>query len=192
MKTKFWFPRGRFTTSIGFFISALCMLAPIQSGYAHNKVVVVPMAGDDVVVLEPSTPVANVDTNADDYELRFDPGPTVIVTSVFDKTTKLEWQRGSGPTLNWYDAWEYCDDLNLRNKFDWRLPSVLELQSIVDYGSSNPAIDTATFPEPQPRYWSSTTAASNPLVARWVGFSDGSYGGATKASSSLNNVRCVR
>ena len=53
---------------------------------------------------------------------------------------------------------------------DWRIPNVKELQSIVDYGTFNPAI-APSFPGSTAAsgYWSSTSFASNP-VGVWVVF----------------------
>ena len=43
------------------------------------------------------------------------------------------------------DALTHCEALDLAGHSDWRLPNVFELESIVDYGSVLPAIDTAFF-----------------------------------------------
>jgi Protein of unknown function (DUF1566) len=66
---------------------------------------------------------------------------------------------------------------------DWRIPHVKELQSIVDYGQNNPAIDP-TFPgltavgEP---FWSSTTLhQGSPTFAWHVSFSLGSVNASFK------------
>ena len=49
---------------------------------------------------------------------------------------------------------------------DWRLPTVLEIASIIDYGRYGPAVDPAFFPNIMPAgYWSSVTHASNPSYA---------------------------
>ena len=82
---------------------------------------------------------------------------------------------------------------------DWRIPNVKELQSIVDYGNGNPAVDAAfntncTAPctvttcsrtQYSAPYWSSTTTAGGSATAWFVYFgglsvwiSPGSEGGA--------------
>lgn len=49
---------------------------------------------------------------------------------------------------------------------DWRLPTQEQLQSIVDYGRSYPAIDTNYFPYTQAEgYWTSESLANSILVA---------------------------
>lgn len=79
--------------------------------------------------------------------------------TVTDTLTGLMWQQNSwGITRTWEGALAYCEDLDLADYSDWRLPSVTELQSIVDYQEYMSAIDeeifsgTSTYP-----YWTSTT-----------------------------------
>jgi len=112
--------------------------------------------------------------------------------TVTDNCTGLMWQKETadvngddkvtvknGPDtahlpdeIYWCGAMDYCKNLSLAGHDDWRLPNVRELQSIVDYGRFNPAIDTVlgAFSE---RYWSSTTFAENPEVALIVHFQNG-------------------
>ena len=72
--------------------------------------------------------------------------------TVTDTCTGLMWQRdwadvsGDGQStvedrLVWCDAPAYCENLSFAGHDDWRLPNVRELQSIVDYGRVDPAID---------------------------------------------------
>jgi hypothetical protein len=72
--------------------------------------------------------------------------------TVTDTCTGLMWQRdwadvsGDGQStvedrLVWCDASAYCENLSFAGHDDWRLPNVRELQSIVDYGRVDPAID---------------------------------------------------
>jgi len=66
---------------------------------------------------------------------------------------------------------------------DWRLPNILELISIVEYGVSNPAINSAIFPAtPSANFWSDSAYS--------VDFSSG--GAAASSSSSSYTVRLVR
>lgn len=63
-----------------------------------------------------------------------------------------------GVTSNWANAIINCEALNFAGYNDWRLPNVKELMSIVDYGSSSPAIDAPIFPNCKSDfYWTSTT-----------------------------------
>jgi hypothetical protein len=66
--------------------------------------------------------------------------------SVHDNVTCLDWQK-TAPTgsYSWDQAIAYCDGLTLAGHDDWRLPTRIELTSIVDYTLS-PAIDRGSFP----------------------------------------------
>jgi hypothetical protein len=110
--------------------------------------------------------------------------------TVSDRATGLVWSKAdSGHGMNWQDALAWVQKKNAE-KFlgheDWRLPSVKELQSIVDYTRSpdtsrSPAIDpifscTAITNEAHqadyPFYWSATTHAglSGGAAAMYVAF----------------------
>lgn len=57
---------------------------------------------------------------------------------------------------------------------DWRLPTTEELRSIVDYGKTNPTIDTDFFPNTVASfYWSASVYAKDPNFARVVHFNVG-------------------
>jgi hypothetical protein len=49
----------------------------------------------------------------------------------------------------------------------WRLPTIQELLTLVDYGRHDPAID-AIFECKSDYYWSSTPAALSPAVYAWI------------------------
>ena len=44
---------------------------------------------------------------------------------------KLEWSDKNLETLNWYQAEEYCKNLNEQGKQDWRMPTIDELRTLV-------------------------------------------------------------
>jgi hypothetical protein len=97
--------------------------------------------------------------------------------TITDRATGLMWSKGdSRQGMNWQDALAWVQKKNAERFLghdDWRLPSVKELQSIVDYSrspdtSDSPAIDpsfncTAITNEAHqpdyPFYWSATTHA---------------------------------
>jgi hypothetical protein len=97
--------------------------------------------------------------------------------TITDRATGLIWSKtDSGQGMNWQDALAWVQRKNTEKALghdDWRLPSVKELQSIVDYSRSpdtsrSPAIDpvfnctTITNEARQadyPFYWSATTHA---------------------------------
>jgi hypothetical protein len=64
------------------------------------------------------------------------------------------------------------------NHCDWRLPSIVELQGIVDptapgCGSGSPCIDPTFGPTQSDVYWSATTIALHPTDAWYVNFDGG-------------------
>jgi hypothetical protein len=57
---------------------------------------------------------------------------------------------------------------------DWRVPTLMELDSIVDLGRTNPSIDISYFPNTESvRYWSSSPYAGYSDVAWFVYFGHG-------------------
>ncbi|WP_437785229.1 DUF1566 domain-containing protein [Sorangium sp. So ce1097] len=65
---------------------------------------------------------------------------------VRDNVTCLEWQQSPpSESYTWDQAIRYCDDLTLGGHSDWRLPTRIEMTSIVDFTQS-PAIDRTAFP----------------------------------------------
>ena len=88
-------------------------------------------------------------------------------------------------------ATEYCDALTLGGFNDWRLPTSVELESIVDHGRVSPSIDTAYFKHTSSNsYWSSTTYEGSKYYAWRVYFGSGSAYDYYKDYSFY--VRCVR
>jgi hypothetical protein len=111
---------------------------------------------------------------------------------VVDSVTGLMWQREvPAAPWDWAGAAEYCDWLVLAGFDDWRLPTRIELVSIVDYGRNSPAIDAAAFSgTPNDVYWSSSPYASDSEGAWTVDFTGGHVNGGATADDS--KVRCVR
>jgi hypothetical protein len=115
--------------------------------------------------------------------------------TVTDNTTKLVWQQSTQSFYTQASGGTYCSGLNLGGYTDWRLPSMVELLSLVDptRGDSNtvPAINTTAFPGSQPfPYWSSTVSAMTSGSGWTVVFNNGSN--TTNSSASGQYVRCVR
>jgi hypothetical protein len=101
--------------------------------------------------------------------------------TVTDHATGLMWvanstAAGRGETYNWANALNASENLTYAGHDDWHLPNVRELQSIVDYGTYNPAIDTNFFVAQSSFYWPSTTNANNPTNAWNVNFNNGKNG----------------
>ena len=128
------------------------------------------------------------------YQKGVSPRYTRASDIVTDELTDLMWQddESAKTTYKTYaEAITYCSSLSFGGYTDWRLPSSTELESIIDYGSSDPSIDTNYFQNTYSnRYWSSTSYEGSSDVAWVVNFNYGSVGGNLKSSSYY--VRCVR
>jgi hypothetical protein len=116
---------------------------------------------------------------------------------VLDEVTGLSWQRGTalGPgelgSFTRDDAALHCEALVQGRHDDFRLPTRLELVSIVDASSRNPAIDRTAFPEaPAVATWSASDFPADPERAFHVGFQLGDTNTSPIASEQL--ARCVR
>jgi len=97
----------------------------------------------------------------------------------------------SGGTLAWAAAGTWADGLDFGGYTDWRMPTISELEAIVNYNLTGPAINAAAFPNTQSNfYWSSTTHADATAVAWYVDFYDGNAYSTTKPHAYY--VRPVR
>jgi hypothetical protein len=113
--------------------------------------------------------------------------------TVTDNVTGLMWQQVVPATrYAGADAVAYCPTLTLAGHSDWRLPSVIELSSIVDLGQSSPSINSTYFPSTPSDwfFWSASPLAGSSSNAWYVGFFDG-YTGFFDVSLTYY-VRCVR
>lgn len=132
--------------------------------------------------------------------------------AVLDNVTGLMWQRqlpasypgctgaygvyppleDTGDACVWSEAVDYCDALVLGPYSDWRLPTKIELESILDDTKSGPAIDRVAFPNaPGGEHWTGPMVyRPNTYVAAFVDFDSG-----RSAEQPLHlglRVRCVR
>jgi hypothetical protein len=119
----------------------------------------------------PNSP-ADVDAGAPNLESYTDN----LDGTVTDDVTGLMWQQVVPDTqYTWEQAVTGCPTLTLAGHSDWRLPSLIELYSIVDAGQSNPSIDSTYFPKtPVDWYWSSSPQAGSTVNVWSVFFGIGS------------------
>ena len=117
---------------------------------------------------------------------------------VLDVATGMRWQRTVSPrAVSFESARLFCSRLVLGGKKDWRVPSLVELLTLIDEravgdrGSISAAmIDTAAFPgTPADAFWTSSTFANGPDRAWYLRFDQGTglYGQPTESF----HVRCV-
>ncbi len=114
--------------------------------------------------------------------------------AVLDKETGLVWELSpSTTTFTWKNALIYCNQLRISGRMGWRLPTIQEVDSLVDTSVAPPG---PTLPAGHPfsnvqssYYWSATALASLSGEAWCVSFS---YGGVTNAGGFSLYVWCVR
>ncbi len=138
--------------------------------------------------------------------------------TVLDLNTNLIWQKSPDfkNLRTWAEAQDYADTLNLAGHSDWRVPTIKELYSLIDFRGSSfdriPYIDTHAFdfeyPDPDSglrdmdsQFWTSTvyvgTTMNNDPTAFGVNFADGRIKGYPKdigpnGEPFARFVRCVR
>ena len=132
--------------------------------------------------------------------------PTVV-----DNNTGLEWQQTFSEAaiccLSAYpcdEAVNYCEDLNYGGHDDWRLPTILELHTIVNSEKVNPSINTFYFPNTPSEYFISASSSltlyasggpHDPYAqdgSRSYWFIDFSKGISTVSPTNNCHIRCVR
>ena len=122
-----------------------------------------------------------------------EPGRKVALTWK-DPKTGLEWQCESPGEMTWYEAQEYSGSLSLDGHRDWRLPTLAELESLLDRTKARPEgrppmRDDVPFRD-ELSYWTSTTFERDTKNA-WIVMFDGAYVLSYYKSNSYY-VRCVR
>jgi hypothetical protein len=122
--------------------------------------------------------------------------------TVVDNVTGLEWQRATvtncavgdagGTACNQPSAKAYCLALDLGGKQDYRLPTKIELESLLDCTHSVvPYIDTNAFPDTlSADYWTSSPTAGATDEYWYVGFA--SCGSNHRNGGGSQPIRCVR
>jgi hypothetical protein len=114
---------------------------------------------------------------------------------VTDTVTGLVWQQTATPqTFAWTDAKCYCAGLSLGGitAGGWRLPTRIELLSLVDFTQWNPSINQTAFPNARADdFWTSSPVAGEALTAWGVGFYNGDSEWYIAGSSGGGAIRCV-
>lgn len=110
--------------------------------------------------------------------------------TVSDLNTGLVWQQNDSgaSTLVWNDSVAYCDGLDMSGYTDWRLPTVSEATTFIDYGSSN--YRDSAFTSGYYYHWTMTTLPTYVGFAYDVLLGSGLVFLSFKGGSS--RARCVR
>jgi Protein of unknown function (DUF1566) len=115
---------------------------------------------------------------------------------VYDTQARLTWQRGTDPMPEtWANGMTYCQTLALAGG-GWRLPSVKELQTIIDESvdtlGGKAALDARAFPGAPAAldWWSSSLVADDPHAV-WI-VRPGGFSSTVSDPNTLGNARCVR
>jgi hypothetical protein len=98
---------------------------------------------------------------------------------------------GTAKTYTYTDAMKVTSDF--AGKTDWRVPNIVELNSIVDLKKYGPAINKSLFPQmpSTPYFWSSSLYASYPNDSAWpLNFQEG--GPLSNAKGYNFSIRLVR
>lgn len=101
---------------------------------------------------------------------------------VFDSVTGLMWQAKDGGEMTFEMAKLFCDTSTLGGYADWRMPTSLELYSLVNLQNNNPALNKNYFTSIAEYWWSSQTQ-SNDTNRIWVVNSGGGIGNHLKSET---------
>src|SRR5258706_11285535 len=101
--------------------------------------------------------------------------PSVSGNQVSDNVTGLVWERNVDSQLfTWNEAKQYCGCLTIDGLADWRLPSRIELASLVDWTTASPSIDSDAFPATtSENFWTSSLVTTDPGLVYLVYFLNG-------------------
>lgn len=110
--------------------------------------------------------------------------------AVLDVETGLVWERDpTDGTVSWSDAIDNCHFLALGGRKGWRLPTLAEMNTLVDpvalgLPAGHPFTDVV-----QSNYWTSTTDVDFPTNAQGIGLSGSGFG---TIKTDLRGRWCVR
>jgi hypothetical protein len=113
--------------------------------------------------------------------------------AVLDKETGLVWEKNpSSDTQTWLYGFDNCYTRNVGGRKGWRLPSIEELNSLVDTTTINPALPSGhPFGNIQlSLYWTVNINLKNNQQVWYVDFASGNSGTDFKTSSRF--IWCVR
>jgi hypothetical protein len=157
---------------------------------AGEPMVTVDAAGSGDPELWAAWPMPNPSTGSLDNPASYEAASPGVVR---DKVTRLSWQDPIDDTLRTRGAASaYCASLALDGG-GFRVPTRIELLSLIDFTRSSPAIDTDAFPgAPAELFWSSSTLAGDPSAGWVINFGPGNGFVSSSDIATKYRVRCVR
>ncbi len=179
----------------GMMLLLLFLLGPLTVEAAAEKNLVTDtgqdkfydMSGQEIDGPLAGQPLSGQDAHYHGLQPAYQDNNNLTVTAL---TSGLVWmQADDGIARTWQQAVDYCDGLTWAGETDWRLPTRAELDSIVDYGRSYPAINPV-FSCQASFYWSAEPYAGDPIYAWGIFFNDGGDHWLDKKNNYY--ARCVR
>jgi len=117
------------------------------------------------------------------------PSYTATDDTVLDSISGLTWERASAPAATWDTQAARCAGLTTGGLTDWRLPSRLEVLTLLDAGLRSPSVDTSMFLDaPVGYYWIGDELDDVPSSAWFNDAAKMSYNG----KDAQYSARCVR
>jgi len=115
-------------------------------------------------------------------------------TTFYKGDTGLCWQKSvmPGTAKNWEEANNYCENINLGNKNDWRLPTLEELRKIVKEDAPDIKIDESVFRDTEKRHYWTSTMYKDDVNNHWYIHFEMGYEGHTYNFKDGYGARCVR
>ena len=114
--------------------------------------------------------------------------------AVLDRETGLVWEREpSENTLDWDTAFDHCRDRNVGGRLGWRVPTVAEVQSLLDEAATDglPADHPFVYTGPNVTFWSSSRDTASPSTRSIrVSIDDGTA--VDELTGSAHRTWCVR
>jgi hypothetical protein len=117
---------------------------------------------------------------------------TLVADEVTDKTTGLTWQRvDDGNTYTYADAITHCASFqSAEAATGWRLPTVVELMTLIDSGAQLPSVDLRFVGVQSTNYWTITPVTAANVLSWTVKFDFGEV--IPLLTNTALPARCVR
>ena len=112
---------------------------------------------------------------------------------ILDTGTSLLWQDAQDNrdiSMTYFDAQTYCSKLVVAEYKNFRLPTMVELQTIIDYKNYKPAILKGFIHAANETYWTTTPFANDSSEVWTINFKKGERG--VKGKHYKRNLRCVK